>query len=200
MLHYNCSQIHCIILNAVCSVHTWYDGFCEAVIYIIQQPHQLEWEPQSVGCRYWAKYRSGLWMMGLELRTTWHVHVVYGTRIKQTLASTIVAKVPAWIRQRAAELLKTDRFLCWTSVEPGIGKLSVPHPCLDPHHLENSTRTSIHHTHVHNPLSTLVRTAAHRPRSTHRKYTYLDIHAHMTEVVTLLQMQVIPLNLKRQPI
>ena len=27
--------VTCIILNAVCSVHTWYDGFCETVIYII---------------------------------------------------------------------------------------------------------------------------------------------------------------------
>ena len=40
-----------IILNAVCSVHTRYDGFCETVIYIIQQPFNWS-EKQSVGCHY----------------------------------------------------------------------------------------------------------------------------------------------------
>ena len=40
ILHYTC-LIKFIILNTVCSKHTWYDGFCETVIKIIQQPRDL---------------------------------------------------------------------------------------------------------------------------------------------------------------
>ena len=40
----------------------------------------------------------------LELRTT--LHVLYARRTKEHLPSTIVTKFPAWICQRAAELLK----------------------------------------------------------------------------------------------
>ena len=56
----------------------------------------------------------------LELRTTVHVVQGYARRTKQTLASTILfAKVLAWIRQWAAELLKKQITLTyWNSEEP----------------------------------------------------------------------------------
>ena len=54
-----CGTLHVvIILNAVCSVHTWFDGFCETVIHIIQQPRQLECETFS-------------WMPLLSKMQTW---------------------------------------------------------------------------------------------------------------------------------
>ena len=56
ILHYILFTV--IILNAVCSVYTWYDGFCETVIYIIQQPHQLEWETVS-----WMPLLSQTWTL-----------------------------------------------------------------------------------------------------------------------------------------
>ena len=39
ILHY--IIVYSYILNAVCLLHTWYDGFCETIIYIKQQPQDL---------------------------------------------------------------------------------------------------------------------------------------------------------------
>ena len=81
----------------------------ETVIYIIQQPHQLEWET-VMQLDATTEQNADLDPEWLALRTT--LHVVYAGTINQTLTSTIVAKVPALIRQWAAELLKkADRFL-----------------------------------------------------------------------------------------
>ena len=100
---------------------------------------------------------------GLEPRTTLHVVWGYARRTKQTLAITIVAKVPPISHQGptmdpsvscwASEKKKTDHFLRWLvetySVEPGFS--NALHHCLDLRHLENSTHiSSPHHTHVHN--------------------------------------------------
>ena len=68
------------------SAHT-YNGFCETVIYIIQQPHQLDATTEQ---------NADLDPELLELKTT--SHVVYA-RTKQTLASIIVTKALAWVRQ-----------------------------------------------------------------------------------------------------
>ena len=101
-----------VILNAtcICSVHTWYDVFCEAVVCIIQQACQLEWETVSLDAT--TEQNADLDPEWLELRTTLHVVRGYARRTKkQTLASTIVAKVLVWIRQWAAELPKKSRSL-----------------------------------------------------------------------------------------
>ena len=114
----------------------------------------------------------------LELRTT--LHIVYA-RTKQTLASTIVAKVLAWICQWAAELLKKGRSLptlkiietLWSqasvvSAPPSLPQLDSRHyfenstdtPVSADAHLHHTTSATHTHTHIHNwPLLILVRTA-----------------------------------------
>ena len=79
-------------------MHTWYDDFCETVIYIIQ-PRVRKSHLDAT-----TEQNADLDSECLELRTT--LHVVYARKTKQTLASTIVSKVPTWIRQQAVELLK----------------------------------------------------------------------------------------------
>ena len=95
--------------------------------------HQLEWE--TVSCN-WMPLQTWTLHEWLELeRTT--LHVVRGyTKSKLLPVYTMVAKVPAWIHQWAAELLKKQiASTHWYSVEPGFGSLpSAPH-----HYIECTT-------------------------------------------------------------
>ena len=122
------------------------------VVFVKQQPHWLEWETVSWIYHYLAKCRPGPWMTSTEDHTTCNPRLHQKAyRTKQSLAVyTIVAKVPAWIRYWAAELLKKQiTSTYWNSVEPGFGSLSAPHNCLDPRNSENSTRmSSLHNTHL----------------------------------------------------
>ena len=98
---------------------------------------------------------------------------------------SVSCQVPAWIHQWAAELLKkqitsyakTIDFMLWLME---LSFSSAPHPCLDPRHLENSTRMSTPHTHMFtSPCWLLWRQHTHtaRPRSTHRA-THTSIYTH----------------------
>ena len=138
------------------------------------------------------------------MRTT--LHVVYTRRTKQTIASTIVTKVPAWIRQWAAKLLKkqiaTYAKTYWNLVNQAS---VVPHTSAWILDTWRAAHACLHYTHVHNPCQLLCGQHTHtaRPRSTHWA-THTSIYTHtffnrLTEVVTFLQMQVTPPNLKWQP-
>ena len=141
------------------------------------------------------KCRPGPWM-----RTT--LHVVYGARTKQTLASTIVTKVPAWIRQWAAELLKKQIGLHY---RPRLTETLWSQALVVPHHTPAwildtwrtaDTHTSIPHTHMfitpvdfckdstRTQLGLGLHTELHCPCiDSVYGYTHLIIHVHVTEVV-----------------
>ena len=150
-------------------MHTWYDET------LYSSPHKLEWETVS-----WMQ----TWTLN-DLNWGPHYIVVYARRTKQTLASTIVTKVPAWIRQRAAELLKKQiasytktywNFMSQASVMP-----YTPAWILD---TWRTAHAHLHPAHTHTCSQPLV--------GLHTDWQATQITIYMHTFVTFLQMHVTP--------
>ena len=143
----------------------WFSYICPGLIFMCLVSHMVWWSLWNTNLHYTAAPSIRVRNSQLDATTeqmqsctlndlSWGPHLSTPTRkTKQTLASTIVTKVPAWIHQWAAELLKkritSYSKTYWNSVEPGLS--SAPHwHWLDPRHMESSSRTSrLHHTHTH---------------------------------------------------
>ena len=75
-------------------MHTWYDRFCETVIY---NTAAMVTRVRNSWLDAATEQNADLNPEGLEMKTTLHVVRGYARRTKQTLATantTIVAKVP----------------------------------------------------------------------------------------------------------
>ena len=135
------------------------------MIFVKQLSISFSSPEQSVRCHYWRPALAAANDTDQNPELTWRTARMLNTCLYHSCQGPDVdPSASCWAPK------KVDRFLCWA-------RLVCPTltPASDPRHLENSTRTSTPHTHVHNPLLTLVQTAHAHLYHTHVHNTSFKI-------------------------